>query len=180
MPNHRGFQPQICRWVSVSKEARSFVLRASFLSISPIEREKRVGEAMALFQRFGEQALGVNAQNCENILSFRFDQKNEQWLLRAARRLEQRIGIVLTAPLSPKAVDHALGITTRERIRWYKDGRLPISNFQTIGHGRQRVRVPFFVFDEIEKLRSSPETIEGWRRDDGDKLDPPSARLAST
>jgi hypothetical protein len=176
----REGQPQIGRWISISKHADGFVLRASFLSTSPIEREKRVAEAMALFQRFAEDALADKIQSGEDILSLRFNHVNERWLRRAAERLELRIGVILTAPLSPKAVDRALGITARERIRWYKDGHLPISNFQTIGHGRQRVRVPFFVFDEIEKLRSSPETIEGWRRDDGDTADPASARLAST
>jgi hypothetical protein len=155
-----------------------FVLLASFLSVSPIQREKRVADAIALFRRFGEHTLRVEVQNGENILSFRFNHVNEQWLLRAAHGLEQRIRVILLAPLSPKAVDRALGITVRERIRWYKDGRLPISNFDTIRHGPQHVRVPFFAFDEIERLRSSPETIEGWRRDDADTVGPLSTRLA--
>jgi hypothetical protein len=109
-----------------------------------------------------------------------FNHVNERWLRRAAERLEHRIRTILMAALSPKAVDSALGITARERIHWYKAGRLPISNVQTIGHWRQQVPVPFFVFDEIEKLRSSPEANEGWRWDDGDTVDPPSVRPAFT
>jgi hypothetical protein len=88
------------------------MLSASFLSASPIEREKRVAEVMALFPRFGEDALGVKIQNGEDVLSFRFNDARTVASSRhspsgAARPCHS------TAPLPPKAVDRALGITAR-------------------------------------------------------------------
>jgi hypothetical protein len=118
-----------------------------------------------LVRRLAEDPLAIELEGEEDVLSFRFDRLNESSIVCVARRMELWVSAILTAPVPPKAVDRALGITSRERIRWYKDGRLRICGRYPFGYSA-RVRVPFFVFADIARLQGAPEVIEDWRKED--------------
>jgi hypothetical protein len=77
----------------------------SFVSVPPIEREKRVTQAGALVRRFAEDTLGVELRGDNDVPSFCFNSADDPWARRAANHLEKRISAILKAPLPPKAVD---------------------------------------------------------------------------
>jgi hypothetical protein len=85
---------------------------------------------------------------------------------RIARRLKSRVAAVPAAPLTPKAVDRALGVTPRERIRWYKDGRLPTCGRTSVSGDMRSAHFPLFPFDEIARRQANPQAIEARRRED--------------
>lgn len=68
--------------------------------------------------------------------------------------------------LHPRVVEEILGITSRERRRWTKDGRLPQSGTGSFGRGRQSIHFALHPAAKIAALARQPETIEAWRRKD--------------
>ena len=72
-------------------------------------------------------------------------------------------------PLTPRFLVAALGITSRERVRWTKDGRLKSSGSITIDRG-QRIFVPVYAIEDVEILVSNPGILDRWRTDDREAL----------
>ena len=69
-------------------------------------------------------------------------------------------------PISQKHVERILRITSAERIRWGKDGRLPRSGTAQIRRG---TRISLWTYPPgiIEDLAARPEIVAGWRAIDG-------------
>jgi hypothetical protein len=151
----------------MTREGDDVLLSIAISALPAVDREARVRAASELARRaFSERArLGVEGAGV--VLSFRRPAEEEEWVERMGRRLQSQINAALTAPVTPKAVDRALGITARERIRWYKDGRLPICGKVSASDGRRGAHFPLFPFDEIVRLQANPDLIEAWRREDG-------------
>jgi hypothetical protein len=68
--------------------------------------------------------------------------------------------------ITPKLVEKILKITSKERARWTKDGRLPASGVGTFGRGNHKVRHFFHPLLDITYLAANPQFIENWRRQD--------------
>lgn len=68
--------------------------------------------------------------------------------------------------LTPRMVEDALSITSGERIRWTKDGRLPKSGTGTFRKGRQVFQFYLHPVKAIANLAANPGIIEGWRQVD--------------
>jgi hypothetical protein len=68
--------------------------------------------------------------------------------------------------LTPKAVEEALGITTKERVRWTKDGRLPKSGTGTFKKGSHVFQYSLHPADKIAELAKNPSVVASWRRND--------------
>jgi hypothetical protein len=68
--------------------------------------------------------------------------------------------------ITPKLVEKILKITSKERTRWTKDGRLPASGVGTFGRGNHKVRHFFHPLLDITYLVANPHIIENWRRED--------------
>lgn len=68
--------------------------------------------------------------------------------------------------LTPKMVEDILGISSGERIRWTKDGRLSKSDTGTFRKGRQIFQFYLHPVKEIADLAANTAIIEGWRRAD--------------
>ncbi len=74
-----------------------------------------------------------------------------------------------TLPVIPREIEDILTITTSERHRWLKDGRLKSAGTRTVKlRGRAR-QITFHVFDprEVEALLEG-EQIDAWREDDAE------------
>jgi hypothetical protein len=84
----------------------------------------------------------------------------------AVERIRRRVLRALDAPLDPKSVDRILGITTKERLLWSEDGRLPTCGRSLIGHGNHQTMVLQFPIDEITAIASTPGLMESWRAQD--------------
>lgn len=59
-------------------------------------------------------------------------------------------------------VDLCLGITSQERLRWTKDGRLKQGGSVTIKRG-QLISVPTYSISDVEFLADNPAIIANWR-----------------
>lgn len=73
-------------------------------------------------------------------------------------------------PVIPREIEDILGISTTERHRWLKDGRLPSVGTRTVKlRGRAR-KVTFHVFDPrvVEDILDGP-LIDAWREEDAAK-----------
>jgi hypothetical protein len=72
-----------------------------------------------------------------------------------------------TTPLLPREIEDVLAITSTERHRWLKDGRLPSAGTRTVSlRGRAR-KITFHVFDPrlVEDILDRG-LVDGWREED--------------
>jgi hypothetical protein len=84
------------------------------------------------------------------------------------RWIDDALDDMAREPLTGDMVEEALGISSKERLRWMKDGRLPKLNDAFIVGKR---KVTFFVHPAaaIARLVEEPQIIAGWRHQDADK-----------
>ena len=145
----------------------SFVELAFVLSSDiPIEGPRRLQVAIEVTRRAVEKAGGTEVGEADNVVRFRFDAAREKAVKTLVRNLRLRLKTIFDAPLSPQAVDRALGITSRERLRWYKDGRLPTSGQGVVGRDNHQIRHPLFPVEAIKRIAADPSIIENWREED--------------
>lgn len=73
-------------------------------------------------------------------------------------------------PVIPREIEDILGISTTERHRWLKDGRLPSAGTRTVKLRGRAKKVTFHVFDPrvVEDILDSG-LIDAWREDDAVK-----------
>lgn len=76
----------------------------------------------------------------------------------------------------PGVVDEVLGISPRERVRWIKDGRLPISGSGSFRRGQQEIRFPLHPLKRIAEIARQPELIANWRSLDARPVEPANPR----
>jgi hypothetical protein len=62
-----------------------------------------------------------------------------------------------------------LNITSRERLRWTKDGRLRTSGQLQARQGTIFYSVLTYSISEVEKLVASPDILHAWRGQDMDR-----------
>lgn len=88
-------------------------------------------------------------------------------IIEAVRR-ELLLALVHIArkPISLRQVERLLSITSAERSRWTKNGRLPVSGSAHISKGPNRITVPTYSPIGIETLLHSPESVDAWRQAD--------------
>lgn len=70
--------------------------------------------------------------------------------------------------LIPKIVEEALGISSVERRKWIKDGRLPTSGAGHFLKGKTRFQFSMHAPEDIAPIAANPKIISSWRRQDGD------------
>lgn len=80
--------------------------------------------------------------------------------------IQERLFQIARKPVSQRQVEDILGITSRERIRWSKDGRLPQSGSARIRKGVTQISLWTYPCDAIEHLAANPSEIRRWRDED--------------
>lgn len=128
--------------------------------------ERRLRMAAATVRRGIRKVSGVEIDGHSEMLLFRFSDPNRKAADALVARLRSQVDAIFGAPLTPKEVDRVLDISPSERLRWYKDGRLPNCGIAVIGRGAHKIRFPVFPVDAITSLASKPQLIEKWRSDD--------------
>lgn len=69
---------------------------------------------------------------------------------------------ICTRPFTPATVQDALGISSRERIRWTRDGKLrPIGTKMITDRGR--FSLTLYSAEDVARLLMSPEILASWR-----------------
>ena len=79
--------------------------------------------------------------------------------------IDQRLERIAKRPLSARMVGRMLGIASRERSRWTKDGRLAGAGTNLIQHS-QLIALSTYSVDEIMRLINEPGTAHAWRKFD--------------
>ncbi|PZA13762.1 hypothetical protein DNX69_01495 [Rhodopseudomonas palustris] len=80
--------------------------------------------------------------------------------------IDEEIAAFQAERIHPKEVDEILAISSRERRRWTKDGRLPTSGHTSFRSGKNSVFLVLYPPARITALAHRPEQIEAWRRAD--------------
>jgi hypothetical protein len=86
---------------------------------------------------------------------------------KASALVTKHIGGIENLPVIPREIEDILSISTTERHRWLKDGRLPSAGTRTVKlYGRAK-KITFHVFDprRVEEILND-DTVSAWREDD--------------
>jgi hypothetical protein len=128
--------------------------------------EKRLTPALRFFKRkmgkFGTSVIEATP----HIATLPFAIKRPRDAMTKVRAVDLRLVDIAEEPLPPRLVEKCLGISSRERLRWMKDGRLPACERRRSGRGANVFSIPFYSASVINHLSGQPEIISGWRHDD--------------
>jgi hypothetical protein len=100
-------------------------------------------------------------------LTFRMPQGDAEAFATLSRLIATALEGMETLPLLPREIEDILAISTTERHRWLKDGRLPSAGTRTVSlRGRAR-KITFHVFDPrlVEDILDRA-LVDIWREDD--------------
>lgn len=154
------------RRVTMKQDGDHVLVYPILNDLPPIDRERGIKASQDLARFMWRKLAGMEIANGEGARVFRIPDLGERRLQAFAKRMEEGINKVLFAPLTPNAVDRALDITPRERLRWYKDGRLPTCGRATVDRGNRRIQFPLFPFEKVACIQANPELIAAWRNQD--------------
>lgn len=110
-----------------------------------------------------KKALGVTASS----LILRMPENADADFRTASAIISQALVGIESLPVIPREVEDILAISTTERHRWLKDGRLPSAGTRTVKlRGRAR-KITFHVFDPrmVEDVLDS-NLVDAWREED--------------
>ncbi len=136
--------------------------------------------------RLGEQALWRVANAIRRVkplaltidnpkLEARFDKNMTPELPALLARIDAILDGFKKEGLHPRAVEEVLGISSRERLRWTKAGRLPKAGTGSFRAGRQSIYFSLYAAWKIAELARNPGVIRAWRDAD---MAPASEALA--
>ncbi|MFT3964520.1 MAG: hypothetical protein QM690_01380 [Sphingobium sp.] len=80
-------------------------------------------------------------------------------------QISQELALIAERPLTPRQLVEIVSITSQERLRWTKDGRLPACGVSTLKH-RHQVAMPVYSVALAEQLMAEPSLIHQWRAND--------------
>jgi hypothetical protein len=80
-------------------------------------------------------------------------------------RVAEVLAEIASRPLTPRLLVAALNITTKERLRWTKDGRLRRSGAALVKRAHV-VAVPTYAVSLVEELIARPDILAAWRDQD--------------
>lgn len=105
-------------------------------------------------RRLHEDGEGITAQIVE---------ASDVALERIVATIDHKLDDLGQEPLTAKMAEEILGITSRERVRWSKDGRLPNAGKASFRRGQNRINLFTYSPTAIAELVADPEIIENWR-----------------
>ena len=95
-----------------------------------------------------------------------FDPNSRQAAEDLVDAIRKRLFRIACKPVSQRQVEDILCITSRERTRWAKDGRLALSGASRIRKGVTEITLWTYPCDAIERLAANPSEIRRWRKED--------------
>lgn len=121
------------------------------------------GERDAAIRMLMARSTGVFVKSSQSCI---FDPDSRQAAEALVDGIRERLFQIARKPISQRQVEDILGITSRERIRWGKDGRLPRSGTASIRKGTTEISLWTYPCDAIERLAADPTEILRWRKED--------------
>lgn len=79
---------------------------------------------------------------------------------------EERLDQPRDEPLTARMVEEILSISSAERRRWSKDGRMPTAGNAFSSHGKKQISLSVYSPDAISKPSARPDRIADWRQAD--------------
>lgn len=129
----------------------------------PLGLRVHCGERDAAIRLLMKRSAGIFLKAS---LSCAFDPASRQAAKALANDIRERLFRIAQKPVSQRQVEDILGITSRERIRWGKDGRLPLSGTSRIKRGAAEISLWTYPCDAIEHLAANPSEVRRWREED--------------
>ncbi|WP_328274536.1 hypothetical protein [Sphingobium sp.] len=129
----------------------------------PLGLRVHYGERDAAIRMLMKRSAGAFLKSS---LSCVFDPASRKVAEALADDIRERLFRIAHKPISQRQVENILGITSRERIRWAKDGRLPRSGVSRIRKGTTEISLWTYPCDAIEHLAAHPAEIRRWREED--------------
>lgn len=136
---------------------------SSELTLGSSRREKAIKRRVAKLLRNSRPFL-LSVDDEQICATFGPDAEGE--LPAALSAIDASIEAFKEERLYPKVVEEILQITSRERLRWTKDGRLPRSGAAAFGVGQRSIHFALHPVEQIAALSKSPEIIAAWRSAD--------------
>jgi hypothetical protein len=123
-------------------------------------------EVRARLPKSARKALAVSAGE----LSLRMAEGSAIEFEDAARIVEKTLTGIEGLPVIPREIEDILSISTTERHRWLKDGRLPSAGTRTVKLAGRAKKITFHVFDPrmVEDLLDR-DVVDAWREDDAER-----------
>jgi hypothetical protein len=134
---------------------------ASWITLYSLTREQELRRRL---QRKLRSWRPVTKSMSGKVVTASFDDPEEAQA--AIEDIERMLDDFAKERLSPKMVEEILGITSVERLRWTKDGRLPKSGTGSFRKGRHVFQFYLHPPDEIAKLAADPSVVSRWREAD--------------
>ncbi|WP_156953407.1 hypothetical protein [Afifella pfennigii] len=126
----------------------------------------RMSGARRSFRRSMRRLSGEDISAGRGLPAFQFDAIARGQVEEALHTLRRRLSAIFDAPIPAGEVSRILRITSQERRRWMKDGRLPSAPRQRSGRAEKGFNVHVFSAALVALLERSPGTIEAWREED--------------
>jgi hypothetical protein len=142
-------------YVQLYRQGNALLLRFEPPYEITLGMRPRVKECRRRVLRVLKQAVTFSQDDDGHVVVARFNLSQKRDAQRAAAEIDRRLTAFAEQRLSAKAVEGVLCITSKERIRWTKDGRLPKSNASYQ-----------FPLDKIADLLAHPQIISEWRNAD--------------
>ena len=121
------------------------------------------GERDAAIRMLMTRSAGIFVKSSRSCVFGPDSRRAAETLVDAIR---ERLFRIACKPVSQRQVEDILGITSRERIRWAKDGRLPRSGTCRIRKGKTEISLWTYPCDAIQRLAANPAEMRRWREED--------------
>jgi hypothetical protein len=121
----------------------------------------------ARLQRWSPQKI-IHARQ---VITAYWQTANIESVKSAISYVDQMLDAFRKERVIPKIVEEVLGISTRERRQWIKDGRLATSGTGQFKKGKTVFQFYLHRADDIARLVEHPEIIAEWRAADAEAVD---------
>jgi hypothetical protein len=127
--------------------------------------DQRAIEAMRIVRKSFRKA-GCSADQHPDHVTITATGLTSEDLAGACLAVEGKLEALRLKPLSSRAVEMVLSISSAERRRWSKDGRLPHIGNALVKIGKKQLSLFVYSPATIQAIASAPSRITQWREQD--------------
>jgi hypothetical protein len=127
--------------------------------------DQRAIEAMRIVRKTFRKARCSVDQHHDHVIVSARDLPNDE-ITRICLAVEAKLETLRLKPLSSRAVETVLSISSAERRRWSKDGRLPHVGNALVKIGTKQLSLFLYCPTVIQLIVRTPDTIRRWRQQD--------------
>jgi hypothetical protein len=164
--NAREKPPLWSRHLNVAIEGRTIAISyepSRALTLGSAVRSRDVGNRVKVkLKRLHPLTLRIHNER----ITAQFDIGDEGKLEAVVADIDLMLDRYVNERLTSRMVEEILGITSAERRRWTKDGRLPKSGMASFRRGLQSFYLYLHPPKEIGQLANDPDLIARWRNED--------------